>query len=77
MARHWLTGWSREVGDLRVPHFFATHTMQIVPLVWFAIAMVRTPPQGAGLVLTGLALAVTTATFVQALRGAPFLAALL
>lgn len=27
-----LTGWSLEVGDLRVPHFFATHMMQAVPL---------------------------------------------
>ncbi len=76
-GRQWLTGWSREVGDLRVPHFFATHIMQLVPLAWFAVALVRTPPKGAGLALTALALTVTTATFVQAVRGAPFLAGLL
>ncbi len=26
-------GWSREAGDLRAAHFFATHTMHAVPLV--------------------------------------------
>ena len=25
------TGWSMSVGDLRVPHFFATHMMQTIP----------------------------------------------
>jgi hypothetical protein len=27
-----LLGWSREVGDLRAPHFLATHAMHAVPL---------------------------------------------
>lgn len=27
-----LIGWSREVGDLRAPHFFATHAMHFIPL---------------------------------------------
>lgn len=76
-ARQWLTGWSRDVGDLRAPHFFATHIMQIVPVAWFAIALARTPPRGAGVALTVLALAVTAATFAQALRGEPFLPGLL
>lgn len=31
-ARMLLTGWSFEVGDLRVPHFFATHMIQAVPI---------------------------------------------
>ncbi|MEM8596728.1 MAG: hypothetical protein AAGF76_09700 [Pseudomonadota bacterium] len=75
--RQWLMGWSREVGDLRVPHFFATHIMQAVPLAWFAVAAVMVPPKGTGLVLTLLALAVTMATFAQALAGAPFLPGLL
>lgn len=75
-ARFWLTGWSREVGDLRVPHFFATHIMQMVPLAWFALAWFTEPPRGAGIVLTALAVAVTAATFVQARLGQPFLPAL-
>jgi hypothetical protein len=31
-ARFPFTGWSKSVGDLRVPHFFATHMMQTIPL---------------------------------------------
>ena len=28
-----ILGWSREVGDLRIPHFIATHMMQVLPLL--------------------------------------------
>jgi hypothetical protein len=31
-ARFPLMGWSLEVGDLRLPHFLATHAMHAVPL---------------------------------------------
>ncbi|NHB78213.1 hypothetical protein [Rhodobacter calidifons] len=31
-ARMPLMGWSREVGDLRLAHFLATHAMHVVPL---------------------------------------------
>jgi hypothetical protein len=31
-ARFPLMGWSMEVGDLRLPHFLATHAMHFVPL---------------------------------------------
>lgn len=27
-----ITGWSLAVGDLRVPHFLATHMMQVIPI---------------------------------------------
>lgn len=30
-----LMGWSLEVGDLRLPHFLATHALHIVPLAGF------------------------------------------
>lgn len=31
-ARFPIMGWSMEVGDLRLPHFLATHAMHVVPL---------------------------------------------
>jgi hypothetical protein len=30
-----IVGWSREVGDLRAPHFFATHALHAIPLAGF------------------------------------------
>lgn len=35
-ARFPLMGWSTEVGDLRLPHFLATHAMHFVPLAGLA-----------------------------------------
>lgn len=69
-----LVGWSREAGDLRAPHFFATHLMQALPLAgWLAD---RTDPGRARTwVIAAAALggAVTVGTFVQALAGMPLI----
>lgn len=68
-----LFGWSRTVGDLRVPHFFATHIMQALPLLGI-MADRLAPRRAAPTVWTGAALgvAVVLATFVQARAGLPF-----
>jgi hypothetical protein len=69
-----LLGWSTTAGDLRAPHFFATHAAQVVPLVAFAWERVR--PNGAEkpmAVFLLLYAAFTVAVFVQALMGLPFL----
>jgi hypothetical protein len=68
-----LFGWSQQVGDLRVPHFFATHGLQLVPLLGYALR--RRGARGALYVAVGAAawLALTAMVFVQALQGRPFL----
>lgn len=69
-----LVGWSTDGGDLRVPHFFATHLMQALPVLgWLAD---RLAPAVAGrIVWSGAAfqLALIVGTFIQAVLGQPFL----
>ena len=58
-------GWSREVGDLRLPHFLATHALHVVPLAGL------TGNRG---VVWGTALGWTALTlwcFARALMGLP------
>lgn len=69
-----LVGWSRTGGDLRVPHFFATHIMQALPLL--GLLLDRFQPTHARLgvwIGATLSVAVVTATFLQALSGRPFI----
>lgn len=69
-----VVGWSTEVGDLRVPHFFALHMMQALPILGWLIDRYRPAialPSVAAASLAGIA--VTAATFAQALAGKPFL----
>lgn len=67
-------GWSTTGGDLRVPHFFATHLMQALPLLGLiadrTIRQLAVPIVVAG-ALFGVA--VVGGTFAQALMGLPFL----
>lgn len=70
----WLMGWSTTAGDLRVPHFFATHAMQAVPIAGLISGMLfgwdkRWPVQ----VFAGLYALFVVALFAQALAGMPFL----
>jgi hypothetical protein len=68
-----LTGWSLTVGDLRVPHFFATHMMQAVPVVGWLTGQGLTSALGIAVTwLFALAwIAITLLTFRQALAGLP------
>jgi hypothetical protein len=70
-----LTGWSMSVGDLRVPHFFATHMMQVLPLAGLVADRIF-PGQAAVLVVWLVSAAWTALTlrlFQQALAGIPLL----
>jgi type IV secretory pathway VirB2 component (pilin) len=69
-----LFGWSRTGGDLRVAHFFALHAQQVLPALGL-LAVRAGRPDARGLVAAGAAVyvALIVYTFVQALRGVPFL----
>ena len=69
-----LVGWSRTGGDLRVPHFFATHIMQALPLLGFTLDRFRPESARVGVWIGTVAgIAIVAATFVQAASGRPFL----
>ncbi len=67
-------GWSREAGDLRVPHFFATHALHAVPLMAAALIPILGRERIAPSVGIAVAYSVfVLAVFAQALNGRPFL----
>lgn len=70
-----LMGWSREVGDLRLPHFLATHALHAIPFAGWLVAG-RLRPAIARATVIGTALvwvALTFGTFAQALAGKPLI----
>ncbi|MEU7511042.1 hypothetical protein AB0B13_03390 [Streptomyces sp. NPDC042898] len=73
-----LTGWSTTGGDLRIPHFFGMHALQLLPLLLIVLAALaprfaRLADERVRLRLTLTAAGVYAAAFVlltwQALRG--------
>lgn len=62
-----ILGWSREVGDLRVAHFFATHALHALPLVGWLMADRTAPVWAAAVLYTAL----VAGLFAQALAGFP------
>ena len=70
-----LMGWSRDGGDLRVAHFFATHAMHFLPA--FGLVSIRLFGPDRRWPVVAFAALYTVATglvFLQALSGQPFLA---
>lgn len=68
-----LFGWSRTGGDLRVPHFFATHIMQALPILGLALDRVAPRFSRPGIAIGALlSVAIVVATFSQAAEGRPF-----
>lgn len=69
-----LMGWSRDGGDLRVAHFFATHAMHFVPAFGLVSAVVfgRTN-RGPVRAFAMLFVAFVVFLFVQGLMGLPFI----
>lgn len=70
------TGWSREHGDLRVPHFLGLHALQALPLLALGLGRRRwSEQQRTRLVLSSAACYVSLVGLLlwQALRGQPLL----
>jgi hypothetical protein len=66
-------GWSRDGGDLRVPHFFATHAMHFVPAFGLlSITLLGRERRWPVVAFAAAYVAITLAVFVQALAGRPF-----
>jgi hypothetical protein len=69
-----IVGWSTTGGDLRVPHFFATHLIQALPLVgWLADRAAPSHARGPVWIAAIMGLAIVWVVFQQAMAGAPLL----
>ena len=68
-------GWSRDGGDLRVAHFFATHALHFVPVVGYlgALLLPNRPAFGLSVAATAAYAAFVVYCFIDALAGRPFL----
>ena len=70
-----LTGWSREHGDLRVPHFLGMHAVQILPaLAWLLTPIASIASRRRILIAAGAGYAALFAVLlIQALHGHPLI----
>lgn len=70
-----LVGWTKQGGDLRVPHFFATHMLQVLPIIgWLADKLFKNKARVIVLASTLVLIAITLLTLQQALAGIPLIA---
>jgi hypothetical protein len=68
-----VVGWSREVGDLRIPHFIATHMMQILPLLGLVLDKLKWSPRIIVSLVTIILVVMSAVFFDWALAGIPVL----
>ncbi|MCR5855915.1 hypothetical protein [Mesorhizobium sp. J428] len=69
-----LMGWSRDGGDLRIAHFFATHAMHAIPaFALVSASLLGRDDRRPARIFAVLFTAFVAYTFVEALLGRPFL----
>lgn len=69
-----LMGWVRDGGDLRVAHFFATHSLHFIPLFGLlSLALFGPMNRWPARLFAALFVGFVAWTFVEALNGRPFL----
>ena len=66
-------GWVRSGGDLHVPHFFATQLMQIIPVTGLIADRFSQRPRLVVVIASIIGVGMVAFTFLQALRGQPFI----
>lgn len=72
-----VTGWSREHGDLRAPHFFAMHGIQVLPAAAWCLKLVPASERVRWVLFVIIAvgwIAVAVATLVAAFAGRALIA---
>lgn len=71
-----LLNWSTEMGDLRVPHFFTMHSLQLIPLISYYFIIPNTKPGHSQFWVISFFLLYAFAAILlhlQALAGRPFI----
>jgi hypothetical protein len=68
-----IVGWSREVGDLRIPHFIATHMMQVLPLLGLVLDKLKWSSRTLVSLVTIILVVMSAVFFDWALAGIPVL----
>lgn len=63
-----ILGWSTQVGDLRAPHFLATHAMQVIPLMTLLSGTQR---NSMAWLFASAYTWITLGTFLVSLKGLP------
>jgi hypothetical protein len=63
--------WSTQAGDLRIPHFFTLHGLQIIPLFWWWLGRHTAHPRAVTLAFIVLFALLSVLLHALALQGIP------